>query len=211
MASADRQMIGDATLVHRRISHSLSNQLQEFTMPGFVPVRGLHHFAYRCRDAEETRQFYEGILGLPLVHVVRAEEVPSTGEYCPYMHLFFEMKDGSCVAFFDLDDDTVPLPSPNTPIWAQHLALRVDSVTAVEEAKRKLEQAGVKVLGPVDHDGFVCSIYFFDPNGVRLELTTDTADSAEMARYRREARPGCDAWTLEKSLRRATGQGSVLR
>lgn len=61
----------------------------EMTVSDFAPIRGLHHVAYRCRDAEETRRFYEDLLGLPLVHVVRADRVPSTGEYCPYVHLFF--------------------------------------------------------------------------------------------------------------------------
>src|SRR5207253_1488671 len=55
------------------------------------PARGLHHFAWRCRDAEETRHFYEDVLGMPLMHVIRLDHVPSTGEYCPYVHLFFEM------------------------------------------------------------------------------------------------------------------------
>jgi len=84
-------------------------------MTSFVPIRGLHHFAYRCRDAEETRRFYQDLLGLPLTHLVRAENIPSTGEYCPYVHLFFEMTDGSSVAFFDLGDNQAAEPSPNTP------------------------------------------------------------------------------------------------
>lgn len=172
-------------------------------MSDFVPIRGLHHFAYRCRDAEQTRRFYEDLLGLPLVHIVRAEHVPSTGEYCPYVHLFFEMTDGSSVAFFDLGDDTASLPSPNTPLWANHLALRVDSADAVRDAKRRLEAAAVEVIGPVDHDGFVLSIYFFDPNGVRLELTTTTCDAAQLAAYRAKARAECDAWTREKAQRAA--------
>lgn len=57
------------------------------------PVRGLHHFAWRCRDSEETRHFYEDLLGLPLAHVIKADHVPSTGEYCPYVHIFFQMRD----------------------------------------------------------------------------------------------------------------------
>jgi acyl-CoA synthetase (AMP-forming)/AMP-acid ligase II len=68
----------------------------------FVPIRGLHHFAWRCRDCEETRHFYEDLLGLPLVHVIRSDVVPSTGEHCPYVHVFFQMADGSHIAFFDL-------------------------------------------------------------------------------------------------------------
>ena len=172
-------------------------------MTSFVPIRGLHHFAYRCRDAEETRRFYEDVLGLPLTHLVRADTIPSTGENCPYVHLFFEMTDGSSVAFFDLGDDQAAEPSPNTPRWANHLALRVDSVQAVEEARARLIAAGVDVLGPVDHEGFVQSIYFFDPNGVRLELTTQVASEEEMAAYRASARALCAAWTQETAARRA--------
>ena len=167
----------------------------------FVPIERLHHFAWRCRDAEQTRAFYEDLLGLPLTHLIRAETVPSTGEFCPYVHLFFELQDGSSVAFFDLGDNQASEPSPNTPRWANHLALRVDSPDAVRAAHTRLVAAGVDVIGPVDHDGFVLSIYFFDPNGVRLELTTNTASDAELAAFRSEARAKCDAWTQEKSAR----------
>src|SRR5690349_12596777 len=80
-----------------------------------VPIEGLHHYAYRCRDAEETRAFYEDLLGLPLAHIIEEDYVPSTGEYCPYVHIFFRMADGSYIAFFDLGDDTRAEPSANTP------------------------------------------------------------------------------------------------
>lgn len=172
--------------------------------PAMVPVHGLHHFAYRCRDAEETRRFYEDLLGLPLTHIVRADYIPSTREYCPYVHLFFEMTDGSSMAFFDLGDDTASEPSPNTPRWANHIALRVDSADAVRAALARLQAAGVDVIGPVDHDGFVLSIYFFDPNGIRLELTANTASAQTLAQYRRDARPALDAWTAEKAARAAS-------
>jgi catechol 2,3-dioxygenase-like lactoylglutathione lyase family enzyme len=142
--------------------------------PTFVPIRGLHHFAYRCRDCEETRKFYEDVLGLPLVHVIRSDVVPSTGEHCPYVHIFFRMGDGSHLAFFDLGDDVAAEPSPNTPEWVNHIALRVDSVQALGAAKARLEAAGVEVLGITDHH-IIESIYFFDPNGIRLELVYQTA------------------------------------
>ena len=133
-----------------------------------APIRGLHHFAWRCRDCEETRAFYEDLLGLPLVHVIKADHVPSTGEYCPYVHIFFRMRDGAYIAFFDLGDDTAALPSPNTPAWVNHIALRVDSVSDLLAAKTRLENAGVEVLGVTDHH-IIESIYFFDPNGIRVE------------------------------------------
>lgn len=168
----------------------------------FVPIHGLHHIAYRCRDAEETRRFYEDLLGLPLVHVVREESVGSTGESCPFIHLFFEMTDGSCVAFFDLGDGKSVEPWPDTPRWVNHLALRVETEAAVDEARRRLQAAGVEVLGPTLHGGFVRSIYFFDPNGIRLELTLTTASNEELQAYQRDARAACDQWTRDKSTAR---------
>ncbi len=163
----------------------------------FVPILGLHHFAWRCRDCEETRAFYEDLLGLPLVHVIRSDVVPSTGEHCPYVHVFFRMADGSHLAFFDLGDDQVAEPSPNTPAWVNHIALRVESVEALHTAKARLEQAGVEVLGVTDHH-VIESIYFFDPNGIRLELTVPTASAATMARHADEAHAAVASWSLEK-------------
>ena len=164
------------------------------TLPPPVPVHGLHHFAWRCRNAEQTRFFYEDLLGLPLVHVIRADHVPSTGEYCPYVHIFFRLGDGSHIAFFDLGDDTAAAPSPNTPAWVNHLALRVESVAALRAARERLLAAGVEVLGPTDHH-IIQSIYFFDPNGLRLELTVPTVPEAEMQRLAGRAHADLAAWT----------------
>lgn len=172
---------------------------------GFVAVRGLHHFAYRCRDAEETRQFYEGILGLPLAHLIQEDRVPSTGEYCPYVHIFFEMGDGSFIAFFDLGDDLASDPSPNTPSWVNHLALNVASVDDLLQAKQRLEAAGVEVVGVTDH-GFINSIYFFDPNGIRLELTVQVKPTRRDPAAIAETRKRLDAWTARKAGLRASGE-----
>ena len=121
----------------------------------------------------------------------------------PFIHLFFELTDGSCVAFFDLGDNQAAEPSPNTPRWVNHLALRVGSEAEVDDAKRRLEAAGVEVLGPVLHDGFVRSIYFFDPNGIRLELTLTTSGAQELQGFQRDARAALDTWTREKTARLA--------
>lgn len=165
-----------------------------------VPIRGLHHFAYRCRDAEETRHFYQDILGLPLTHMVRADTVPSTGENCPYVHIFFQMQDGSHLAFFDLGDNIAAEPSANTPSWVNHIALRVDSESDLLAAKSRLESAGISVIGITDHH-FIKSIYFFDPNGIRLELTTFVGSEAYMAAKRSDARKDLDAWMADKKQR----------
>jgi catechol 2,3-dioxygenase-like lactoylglutathione lyase family enzyme len=143
--------------------------------PLFPRIMGLHHAAYRCRNAEETRHFYEDILRLPLVAIVEHEHVPSTGEYCPYFHLFFEMGDGSMLAFFDLYNGVATQPDPATPAWVNHIALQVADAQSLLDAKARLEGAGVEVLGPTNHEA-IRSIYFFDPNGIRVELTCFTID-----------------------------------
>ena len=123
------------------------NQPAHAALPAPAPIQQLHHYAYRARDAEETRQFYEDILGLPLYHIIQSDHVPSTGEYCPYTHFFFRLQDGSFIAFFDLGDDEAALPSPNTPKWVNHIAFRVDTVQQLQDMKARLQAHGVEVLG----------------------------------------------------------------
>ena len=165
---------------------------------GASGIQRLHHFAWRCRNAEETRHFYEDLLGLPLVHVIKLDHVPSTGEYCPYVHLFFAMDDGSAIAFFDLGDNEAALPSPNTPPWVNHIALQVADAAKLGAMKHRLSAAGVEVRGVVDH-GFVESIYFFDPNGLRVELTRSTVEPAVLEGYAQEAHATLARWTARGS------------
>src|ERR1700749_13601 len=88
--------------------------LKEARMDTHLPTRGkiekMYHFAFPCRDAEETRAFYEDVLGLPLVHCMEVQSVPSSGDPGPYAHIFFEMRDGSYLAFFDLGKNEKPAP-----------------------------------------------------------------------------------------------------
>src|SRR5438445_864846 len=107
-----------------RAACCMSEPGKGIAMEKFVPIRGLHHWAYRCRDAEETRHFYEDLLGLPLTHFIREDEyVGTSGERVEkFAHIFFEMADGSSLAFFDLGDDVAAEPSPNTPRWCNHMA-----------------------------------------------------------------------------------------
>jgi len=166
-------------------------------LPAPAPIHQLHHYAYRAKDAEETRHFYEDILGLPLYHIIQSDVVPSTGEYCPYTHFFFRLQDGSFIAFFDLGDDQAALPSPNTPLWVNHISFRVDSIQALKDMKARLQAHGVDVLGVTDHHIFH-SIYFFDPNGVRLELTAQLADEFQMLQESRTAHARLAEWTARK-------------
>ena len=167
------------------------------TLPPPAKVQQLHHYAYRAKDAEETRAFYEDILGLPLYHIIQSDIVPSTGEYCPYTHFFFRLQDGSFIAFFDLGDDEAALPSPNTPKWVNHISFRVDTVNELENTKTRLQAHGIEVLGVTDHHIFK-SIYFFDPNGIRLELTAQLADAFQMLEESKTAHARLADWTARK-------------
>ena len=167
------------------------------SLPAPAPIQQLHHYAYKARDAEETRQFYEDILGLPLYHIIQSDYVPSTGEYCPYTHFFFRLQDGSFIAFFDLGDDVKPEPSPNTPLWVNHIAFRVNTVQELEDTKARLQAHGVEVLGVTDHHIFK-SIYFFDPNGIRLELSAQLANDEQMEKDSTVAHARLQEWTARK-------------
>ena len=137
-----------------------------------IAIKGLHHSAYRCRDAEETRQFYEDFLDLPLADAFEITTT-QTGRNTNVLHVFFEMADGSFIAFFD--DPETPFDFKDQRDFDLHLALKVDMDHLLEmHAKGKAE--GLHVRGPVDH-GFIHSIYFRDPNGYVVELSAPVEDS----------------------------------
>ncbi|EBA07806.1 VOC family protein [Sagittula stellata] len=166
-------------------------------MTSIPKIKGMYHYSFPCRDGEETRQFYEDLLGLPLVTCMQADKVPSTGEEKPYAHFFFEMGDGSYMAFFDLGENEMPKPSPNTPAWVMHFAMEMDSIEDVLAMRKRLHDAGVEVTDIVDHE-FIHSIYFFDPNGLRLEVTTRVEPPSYMEAEKTRAHAGLDAWTKKK-------------
>ena len=140
----------------------------------------LHHVAYRCRDAQETVEFYTKVLGLKYAAGQQSPEgARPYGEEVDLIHIFFECGDGSYIAFFDLPSSPPMQADPNTPNWVNHIAFEVPSMDALLEGKRRLEAAGVDVLGPKDHS-FCQSIYFFDPNGIRLEMTARTEAPGEL-------------------------------
>ena len=182
-------------------SYVIAEHLKQ-QLPAPAQVQQLHHYAYRARDAEETRSFYEDVLGLPLYHIIQSDIVPSTGEFCPYTHFFFRLQDGSFIAFFDLGDDVAAEPSPNTPKWVNHISFRVNTIADLEAMKARLQAAGVDVLGVTDHHIFK-SIYFFDPNGIRLELTAQSADEFQMLQESKTAHARLHEWTARKQAWRA--------
>ncbi|AMO24682.1 VOC family protein [Ramlibacter solisilvae] len=136
-------------------------------------VRKIHHVAYRCKDAKETVDWYARHLDMKLVLAIAEDQVPSTHEPDPYMHIFLDAGNGNVLAFFELPKSPAMGRDPNTPAWTQHIAFEVGSVEELEVAKVRLEAAGIEVVGITDHTIFK-SIYFHDPNGHRLELAANT-------------------------------------
>ncbi|HEX7759358.1 MAG TPA: VOC family protein [Caulobacteraceae bacterium] len=147
----------------------------------------LHHAAFRCRDARATVEFYTDVLKLKFSHAMGEDNVPSTGLYSPHIHIFLEMEDGSSIAFFEVPGDPGEMKDLTSPDWIQHFAFEVESVEVLLKAKAEMEAKGVSVIGPTDHDGFIRSIYFFDPSGHRLELTTRTAPPERLLEFEAEA------------------------
>ena len=138
-----------------------------------MKISRIHHAAYRCKDAKETVEWYAKNLNMDFVLAIAEDLVPSTKAPDPYMHIFLNAGGGNVLAFFELPNSPEMGRDENTPAWVQHIALEVDSMETLLAAKAKLEANGVEVLGPTNHTIFK-SIYFFDPNGHRLELATNT-------------------------------------
>ena len=138
-----------------------------------MALQRIHHVAYRCKDALETVKWYEKYMGMTYQLAFAENQVPSTKEPDPYMHVFLDCGGGNVLAFFELPTKPDMGRDENTPPWVQHIAFEVETMAELLAAKAKLEADGVAVIGPTDHTLFQ-SIYFFDPNGHRLELSVNT-------------------------------------
>jgi catechol 2,3-dioxygenase-like lactoylglutathione lyase family enzyme len=174
-------------------------------------IERIHHVAYRCKDALQTVKWYEQHLHMRFVLAIAENQVPSTKAPDPYMHVFLDAGQGNVLAFFELPNSPDMGRDPNTPEWVQHIAFKVGSLQELEQTKARLQAAGIEVIGPTNHTLFQ-SIYFFDPNGHRLELAADIG-TPEMYRKLDEVKwdmleewaqtrraPGHAAWMHEGEL-----------
>ena len=161
----------------------------------------LHHNAYRCRDSEQTRSFYDGFLGLPLAGTLEINETKS-GRAVEVLHTFYRLDDGSYLAFFEAPGMQFDFKAQHD--YDLHIALEVDaSVLPKMLAKGKAQ--GIETRGVSDH-GFVHSIYFRDPNGYVIELCAKQAHhDAEMNPATNGAHDKLHRWTAARAAAQAQG------
>ena len=166
-----------------------------------MKLERIHHVAYRCKDAKETVEFYERVLNMDFMLAFAEDQVPSTKEPDPYMHVFLDAGMGNVLAFFELPTRDAMDRDRNTPTWVQHIAFEVEDYDALVAAKAHIEGEGVDVLGPVNH-GIFQSIYFFDPNGHRLELVANTRTQDQLDELKRVAPDMLEEWSRTKKAPR---------
>jgi len=160
-------------------------------------LAGIHHVAYRCRDAAQTVAFYQDVLGMDFKLAIAEDTVPSTGEPDPYMHVFLDAGGGNVLAFFELPGAPEMGRDKATPAWVQHIAFKVADMAALLAAKERAEARGLEVVGPTHH-GIFKSIYFFDPDGHRLELACDIHTDEQLEELHRVAPAMLEEWSRTK-------------
>jgi catechol 2,3-dioxygenase-like lactoylglutathione lyase family enzyme len=161
---------------------------------GSNKVRRLHHFAIGTKDMAKTRAFYEDIVGLPHVATWKEEfPDPALGAR-RYMHCFFELGDGSAIAFFQFatgerrDPERLP-----REVFDHHIALAVGGIDDVLEMRERLKAANLP-SALVDH-GYCYSLYTRDPNGLLVEFAADPKIAADIMDKKAEtAREELESW-----------------
>jgi catechol 2,3-dioxygenase-like lactoylglutathione lyase family enzyme len=174
--------------------------------PGLTPTM-LNHAAWVTHDVAATHDFYTRIMGMEIASTVIDDKVPSTGDSFPYFHIFFKMKDGSTLAFFEAPG--LPPPAKSThPAYDifTHIALEVSSREDVLKWHEWLKKNDIDIVGPTDH-GIIYSIYFYDPNGVRLEITTPLDE--EWNNHAIAAQKDFDLWVGAKEKAKSEGRDVI--
>ena len=164
-------------------------------------LKRIHHVAYRCHDAKETVEFYQRVLGMDFTMAFAEDQVPSTKEPDPYMHVFLDAGMGNVLAFFELPTKHDMGRDENTPAWVQHIAFELGSWQELLDAKTRVEAEGIDVVGPTNH-GVFQSIYFFDPNGHRLELVWNNGTQEQLDELKRVAPDMLEEWSRTKKAPR---------
>jgi glyoxylase I family protein len=150
-----------------------------------LPLR-LHHYAWVTRDQEANRRFFEDLLGMPLIATwcERAWNAEAAREL-EYCHTFYGLEDGGALAFFQFADPALyDRFRPRHPLEAHfaHIALKVNRST-LDATQQRLDAAGVRYR-ITDH-GYCRSLYVMTPDELKVELTLDPDNVAEIEAARK--------------------------
>jgi catechol 2,3-dioxygenase-like lactoylglutathione lyase family enzyme len=147
-------------------------------------LRGVHHLALNTDDMKMTIDFYAGVLGMPLVHAMRVPPGLGTGTgnrgnppFENLRHYFFDMGGDSTLAFFELPKGAKPRGDRDAVATMQHVAFATSPEGAAQLLER-LERNAVENSGVIETLPGLMSVYFFDPNGIRLEFAWRPVDAA---------------------------------
>ena len=162
-----------------------------------MSLKKIHHVAYRCIDAKATVNFYRDVLDMEFKLAIAEDKVPSTGAPDPYMHVFLDAGNDNVLAFFELPNSPEMGRDEQTPEWVQHIAFEVTSFEELTRYKKRIEDTGIEVIGPVNH-GIFDSIYFFDPSGHRLELAVNKGTEEQMQQLKDVAEEMLEEWSVTK-------------
>ena len=162
-----------------------------------MSLKKIHHVAYRCIDAKATVNFYRDVLDMEFKLAIAEDKVPSTGAPDPYMHVFLDAGNDNVLAFFELPNSPEMGRDEQTPEWVQHIAFEATSFEELTRYKKRIEDTGIEVIGPVNH-GIFDSIYFFDPSGHRLELAVNKGTEEQMQQLKDIADEMLEEWSVTK-------------
>ncbi len=149
-----------------------------------MPLRGVHHLALNTDDMKATIDFYSDVLGLPLIHAMKIPPGLGTGPlnrgnppFENLRHYFFDMGNDSTLAFFEIPKGAKPHGDRDAIGVMQHVAFATSPEGAGTLLERLRERA-LEFQGPIETVPGLLSVYFFDPNGIRLEFAWRPVDSA---------------------------------
>jgi catechol 2,3-dioxygenase-like lactoylglutathione lyase family enzyme len=123
-----------------------------------MKIDRIHHVAYRCKDAKATVEFYTRMLNMDFVLAIAEDQVPSTHEPDPYMHVFLDAGAGNVLAFFELPTKPEMGRDPNTPKWVQHIAFKVKTARNSLNSRRIWKTTGSRFWASPTTPSFIRSI-----------------------------------------------------